>query len=101
MALPMITTYCAVLGTIVAYLIYSLAQIGRRPKDCPPGPPTLPLVGNLHLVNLTTTTSDLQRLRNLDPVKRPTSAVPKMGTRVRRRLLSHDGRQTHDCAIQR
>ena len=27
-----------------------LAKVGRRPKGAPPGPPTVPLLGNLHLV---------------------------------------------------
>ncbi|KAJ3545430.1 hypothetical protein NM208_g2508 [Fusarium decemcellulare] len=35
-----------VLGLIVAF--YGLCTIGRRPSSYPPGPPTLPLIGNLH-----------------------------------------------------
>lgn len=30
-----------------------LAKVGRRPKDAPPGRPTVPLLGNLRLVSFT------------------------------------------------
>ncbi|KAI0430783.1 cytochrome P450 [Xylaria sp. FL1042] len=29
-------------------ILWKLSKIGQRPKDYPPGPPTLPLIGNLH-----------------------------------------------------
>jgi hypothetical protein len=32
------------------YGIYFLSTVGRRDKRLPPGPPTLPILGNLHLV---------------------------------------------------
>ena len=35
---------------VVVYGVFRMSQIGRRPKDIPPGPPTIPLLGNIHLM---------------------------------------------------
>ncbi|KAF2036717.1 cytochrome P450 [Setomelanomma holmii] len=40
----------ALLGALLLYACYRLMRIGKRPKDFPPGPPTLPILGNIHLV---------------------------------------------------
>lgn len=46
MALTLLTLTLA----LIALCIYRCRNIGRRPADYPPGPPTLPLIGNLHLM---------------------------------------------------
>jgi hypothetical protein len=39
-------------GVVFLYGFVLLCRIGRRPKDLPPGPPTVPILGNLHLVGI-------------------------------------------------
>ncbi|KAH8728171.1 cytochrome P450 [Phaeosphaeriaceae sp. PMI808] len=40
----------AFIFALVALIVYRLSKVGQRPAGCPPGPPTLPIIGNLHLM---------------------------------------------------
>lgn len=36
---------------VVAVGLFQLLRIARRPSGYPPGPPTIPILGNLHLID--------------------------------------------------
>lgn len=48
--MTMISASSAVLLAALLTALWRLSLIGQRPKDYPPGPPTLPILGNLHQI---------------------------------------------------
>ncbi|KFY55956.1 hypothetical protein V496_06863 [Pseudogymnoascus sp. VKM F-4515 (FW-2607)] len=46
-------TYTYLGGLVLAYCIYRLLRIGRRDPRLPPGPPTIPILGNAHQIPTT------------------------------------------------
>jgi hypothetical protein len=52
-------------------LFFKLLRIGRRAPGLPPGPPTIPVLGNLHLVSLPNYCNALVLIITQMPTKRP------------------------------
>lgn len=47
-SLPVYPLY-AVPAAVALWVFFTLRNVGKREKDLPPGPPTVPLLGNLNI----------------------------------------------------
>lgn len=60
----LVAVFCgATYAVFVLYITYKLLRFGHRDKRLPPGPQTLPILGNLHLMP----SSGLHRKHVTDP----------------------------------
>lgn len=51
--IPVSTMLNAFIVMVIIYGLYRISQIGKRDKRMPPGPPTVPILGNLHQIPIT------------------------------------------------
>lgn len=91
----MATIVLAVLAAILICCL-PLLKVGQRPKGLPPGPPTLPIIGHMHLVCINDSILGTIMLNITDAFSGCTSTVRGLGARVRSCLFLDIWYQDHD-----
>lgn len=100
--MPSLTFSLFSTGVMACIAIVRIVRIGRRPSGLPPGPPTVPVLGNIHQVcklrdaYTHTVNDDCFPAPNI----RATQAVPQMGTRVRPYLQLNVRNSGADRAVE-
>lgn len=89
-------------------LFLKLAKVGSRPAGYPPGPPTVPLLGNLHLVRRKSTLRcliliDSPRCQSLNRTFNCSSGLRNMGntllSSLNRTISHHTGRPIYSLIL--
>lgn len=101
----------ALLLVLLLYQVWRLLQVGRRPKDFPPGPPTIPILGNIHQVRslenicIRAMRIMLKYERDIDDSsdseRRCAFAISKMGAGIWTGVQLDARKQDNDCLVKR
>jgi hypothetical protein len=82
-------TVPVLVGTVI-FVLFNVLKVGRRAPGLPPGPPTIPILGNLHQVsNILGAIRSIGRIatlinaRHKDANQETTSPVSEVGTGIR------------------
>lgn len=94
-----------VICALVVSVVYRILQIGKRDPRMPPGPPTIPILGNAHIIPRTGLFKQSvllsQRLYDSCTSQSPDMRqISRMGQRIRLSILAQIGTGHHGRSLR-